>query len=420
MKEVQAALEVDEVAIDFVSFDLDRSGITDSIMYAAYVVNKRDPAPIFVPLFSANELEAVTDLAGKSATAIAKGLYRGAENENRNIELGVRLYKLIWQPLEPYLKNVKKISYSPANKLYGIAFHALAIDSTSLLMDKYRLQQYTGIRQTALRNSVNTVNIPANIVLFGNPNFSMDSISLSKRQNNNTDEYTAKNIFIPLSRGATTFTWPALTGTEEEVKKIDKLFTTNNIATTLFLDTEASEENFKLLNNNSPDILHVATHGYFLREQTKKNKNFSDGNVYSIAADPLLRSGLILAGGNYAWGGNTPVEGVEDGIVTAYEISQLNLSNTELVVLSACESALGDVKGSEGVFGLQRAFKMAGVKKLIVSLWQVPDKETAELMTAFYTYWMKGKTINEAFTQAQTEMRKKYAPYYWAAFVLVE
>ena len=98
----------------------------------------------------------------------------------------------------------------------------------------------------------------------------------------------------------------------------------------------------------------------------------------------------------------------------------MNLGNTQLVVLSACETALGDVKGSEGVFGLQRGFKMAGAKKIIVSLWQVPDKETAELMTAFYTYWMKGKTINEAFYQAQADMRKKYPAFYWAAFVLVE
>ncbi|MDZ4808081.1 MAG: CHAT domain-containing protein, partial [Bacteroidota bacterium] len=143
-------------------------------------------------------------------------------------------------------------------------------------------------------------------------------------------------------------------------------------------------------------------------------------NSYTLADDPLLRSGLIFAGGNYAWSGKTPIEGIEDGIATAYEISQLNLSNTELVVLSACETALGDVKGSEGVFGLQRAFKMAGVKKMIVSLWQVPDKETAELMISFYTYWMNGKSINEAFTQAQADMRKKYSPFYWAAFVLVE
>jgi len=134
----------------------------------------------------------------------------------------------------------------------------------------------------------------------------------------------------------------------------------------------------------------------------------------------LLRSGLILSGGNYAWSGKTPINGVEDGIATAYEISQLDLSKTELVVLSACETALGDIKGSEGVFGLQRSFKMAGVKKLIVSLWQVPDKETAELMTLFYADWLKGNTIENAFYKAQSKMRKKYSPFYWAAFVLVE
>ena len=115
-----------------------------------------------------------------------------------------------------------------------------------------------------------------------------------------------------------------------------------------------------------------------------------------------------------------PIDGVEDGVVTAYEISQLNLSNTELVVLSACETGLGDVKGTEGVFGLQRAFKMAGAKKMIVSLWKIPDKETSELMTGFYSYWLKGKMIDAAFAQAQADMRKKYSPYYWAAFVLVE
>ncbi|MBL0069270.1 MAG: CHAT domain-containing protein [Chitinophagaceae bacterium] len=132
----------------------------------------------------------------------------------------------------------------------------------------------------------------------------------------------------------------------------------------------------------------------------------------------MLRSGLILSGGNYAWSGKTPIDGAEDGIATAYEISQLNLSNTELVVLSACETALGDVKGSEGVFGFQRAFKMAGVKKMIVSLGE-PDKETAELMTSFYGYWMKGKLLTWPFRR-EADMRKKYAPFYWAAFVLVE
>ena len=210
--------------------------------------------------------------------------------------------------------------------------------------------------------------------------------------------------------------------TAEEVKMIKGLFDQKKITAKVFTQTVATEENLKALDGNSPQVLHIATHGFFLPQANKKRQenNLSNENTYTLAEDPLMRSGLILAGGNYAWSGKAPIAGVEDGVVTAYEISQLNLSNTELVVLSACETALGDVIGSEGVFGLQRAFKMAGVKKLIVSLWQVPDKETAELMTAFYTYWIQGKTIEESFCQALADMRKKYSPFYWAAFVLVE
>jgi CHAT domain-containing protein len=137
----------------------------------------------------------------------------------------------------------------------------------------------------------------------------------------------------------------------------------------------------------------------------------------------MIRSGLILAGGNHAWKTGKPLRpDMEDGILTAYEISQMNLSNTELVVLSACETGLGDIEGNEGVYGLQRAFKIAGAKYLIMSLWQVPDFQTQELMTTFYKNWLEGKmSIPDAFRSAQGEMREKYqSPYFWAGFVLVE
>jgi CHAT domain-containing protein len=129
-----------------------------------------------------------------------------------------------------------------------------------------------------------------------------------------------------------------------------------------------------------------------------------------------------MAGANAAWSRELGTPGnIEDGIATAYEISHLNLSNTKLVVLSACETGLGDIKGSEGVYGLQRAFKMAGADYLLVSLWQVPDKETVEFMDLFYQSWLSGKTIHEAFAKAQKKMRKKYKDVYkWGAWVLVE
>jgi len=132
-----------------------------------------------------------------------------------------------------------------------------------------------------------------------------------------------------------------------------------------------------------------------------------------------MRSGIVLANANDVWHRDPLAEG-EDGILTAAEVALLDLRNTKLVVLSACETGLGDIKGSEGVYGLQRAFKMAGVKHIIMSLWKVPDKETAEFMTLFYKNLIKLKDIPVAFQNTQKVMRVKYDPYYWGAFVLIE
>ena len=421
MKEVQQNLEEDEAAIEFIKFKLYNKKWTDSVIYGAYIVRKHDVAPQFVVLCEKNQLQHLFDSAGNTASKLVKNFYRGLDVKNGEAKLGTKLYKLIWEPLNPFLKGIKKIAYSPAGKLYGVAFHALPVDSSTILMDKYQLQQYTSTRQISLRKQNSAAVKPGSIALFGDAMFTMDSLQLVKQRKNKVGaEISSAPAYITKTRGNENGVWVSLPGTAEEVKKIGQLFEQNKISTQSFIQESASEDNFKILTGRSPQIIHVATHGFFLPEFKKKKTAAGPGNVYSVAEDPLLRSGLVFAGGNYAWSGKTPVDGVEDGIATAYEISQLNLSNTELLVLSACETALGDVKGTEGVFGLQRGFKMAGVKKMIVSLWQVPDKETAELMTLFYTYWMKGKNINESFYQAQAEMRKKYPAYYWAAFVLVE
>jgi len=142
--------------------------------------------------------------------------------------------------------------------------------------------------------------------------------------------------------------------------------------------------------------------------------------VFRASDNPLIRSGLIMSGANNAWNNNIIPQGIDDGILTAYEVSGMDLYNTELVVLSACETGLGDIKGSEGVYGLQRSFKMAGVDYLIMSLWQVPDKETSEFMQLFYQNMLAKQSIGTAFRNAQKVMKDKYDPYYWAAFVLIE
>ena len=355
-----------EASVEFVRFYFYNKGWTDSVMYAAYVLKKNDSIPMFIPLCEERQLQQLFDSAGATATTMVNNFYRGLDLGKSGTDkfLGAKLYKLIWEPLEPYLKGIKKVSYSPAGKLFSIAFQALPVDSNSVLMDKYELQQYISTKQVALRNSEDQKQRPTNITLFGDAIFSMDSAQLTRQRTNQLTNGVSTFLYKPSTRGSNASLWPNLPGTAEEVKKIKQLFDTNKINTKEFVQTAASEGNLKALSGHSSQILHIATHGFFLPDPNQKRKEtFGKENVYKLANDPLLRSGLILSGGNYAWSGKTPITGVEDGVVTAYEISQLNLSNTQLVVLSACETALGDVKGSEGVFGLQNDLEfMAGTR----------------------------------------------------------
>jgi CHAT domain-containing protein len=217
-----------------------------------------------------------------------------------------------------------------------------------------------------------------------------------------------------------------LGGTAIESLRIQQQLKTRNILNTRYTGSEGNEESFKQLDGAKTALIHLATHGFFLEDVERKPddrepvQRMGGGGQQKAVENPLLRSGLILAGGNHAWSG-TPVEGVEDGILTADEIARLNLTGTRLVVLSACQTGLGDVNNGEGVFGLQRAFKLAGVETLIMSLWDVSDSATSELMTVFYEQWLSGRSKQEAFKEAQRRVREKYpAPFFWAAFVLMD
>ncbi len=217
--------------------------------------------------------------------------------------------------------------------------------------------------------------------------------------------------------------------TANEVLDIQR--TLQNANWTAQIDTgyQATEEVFRSIGQGgpSPRILHIATHGFFYPDPVASRKaGFGLGGetqVFKTSDDPMVRSGLLLAGADGPWTTGTSPENREDGILTAYEIKQMNLSNTELVVLSACQTGLGDIAGNEGVYGLQRAFKIAGAKYLVMSLWKVNDDATREMMADFYKQWLEnGLEIPAAFRKAQQTMRAKYPtqPFLWAGFVLVE
>jgi CHAT domain-containing protein len=175
-------------------------------------------------------------------------------------------------------------------------------------------------------------------------------------------------------------------------------------------------------------VLHIATHGYF-QEDVAPTEGHGATMLHSsepvnlfgrvTGGNPLLRSGLLFAGAGRKHSFEDKNR-IDDGILTAYEAMNLNLDSTELVVLSACETGLGEVKNGEGVYGLQRAFQVAGARTVMMSLWSVADKQTQELMRMFYEKWLSGEDKHQAFGEAQMELKAKYsAPYYWGAFVMV-
>jgi len=253
-----------------------------------------------------------------------------------------------------------------------------------------------------------------NVTIYGGLNYDADTIAMLANANNYNIDNLQANRSITVSDSTRGSTWNYLQGTLDEAESIESMFENSNISTKLYTANHGVEESFKSLSGrNSPEIIHLATHGFFFPDPEKEKPDdrmmsLQDKKVFKESDNPLIRSGLIMSGANMAWNGEVIPNGIDDGILTAYEVSGLDLYNTELVVLSACETGLGDIKGSEGVYGLQRSFKMAGVDYLVMSLWQVPDKETSEFMQLFYQNLLAEQSVGAAFRDAQNIMKQKY------------
>jgi len=419
LKENEAAIEFTKVNYRLLKPDSIKD---DEYAYVALIIRPESKQPEMVQLVKEQTLQNLVNKKGSSTSDLIAGLYsRGIQPLNTNVQIaGDSLFTMIWKPMLPFLKGVKTVYYAPEGMLHQIAFSAIPNTKDTLLSDMYDIRC---VASTAVLTDVKaSIGKPNNLYLFGGIAYDADTTQIKKLavqyQKKNNDELAMSRSFnADNTRGSS---WVYLPGTLTEVQNIQSLSEKQKIKTTVYSGDNATEETFKSLSGKaSPDVIHIATHGFFFPNIEKKEKQTGEESVYRMNEDPLFRSGLLLAGANYSWKGK-PIAGVEDGILTAYEVGNLNLENTKLVVLSACETGLGDIKGSEGVYGLQRAFKMAGAKYIIMSLWQVPDKETVEFMKLFYTNWFAIGDIRKAFTETQRTMRKKYVPYYWAAFVLVE
>ncbi|WP_262885359.1 CHAT domain-containing protein [Larkinella terrae] len=424
--DVQKRLKPHQAAIEFVRYALYK-GLrqTDSVYYVAFVIRPGYLQPKLITLCDAKQLDAIFRPIGSSRRPVGQ-LYASRGSiliGGAKTAYGRRLYQLLWAPLEQHLTGVEEIYYSPDGGLHQLAFAALPLPDGRLLSDKYRLYQRFSTR-TLVQEQPGTVPQPNwNTVVYGGSIFKADSAAWSMGVHQTTttidNRLAINSLPINLTRSNSLAYLP---GTLAEASAIHRLFQNRQISSQLLTEWRANEESFKLFERSSaPQVLHVATHGFFSPARLRQ-KDAVTGNLYQTAENPLLRSGLLLAGAERVWMGGRPITGLEDGILTAYEVAQLNLDRTELVVLSACETGLGDVMDSEGVYGLQRAFKLAGARRLVMSLWKVPDQETSEFMIEFYRSWIQGIPVEKAFLQAQEMMRNRHRadPIKWAGFVLVE
>jgi CHAT domain-containing protein len=312
--------------------------------------------------------------------------------------------------------------------LNRISFAAIPVDSLCLI-DKYDLLLLSSTREIIHQKKTQEELFAFNqAVIYGGIEYDIQdtirAIALAEKYRNPEREpFTSRSLPNDSTRSAS---WNYLQGTEIEANEIETLLQQSNVSVTKYMGMEANEESFKNLSNHSPELLHIATHGFFLENEKEIQHNsfmqrFSENNNSRLVLNPLLRSGLLFAGANRAWTNKESIANIEDGILTAEEIANLNLTRTKLLVLSACETGLGDVNNSEGVFGLQRSFKLAGVETLVMSLWEVDDKVTCQFMLTFYSNLLNGKTKLESFKVAQNQTREQYKnPYYWAAFVMMD
>jgi CHAT domain-containing protein len=208
---------------------------------------------------------------------------------------------------------------------------------------------------------------------------------------------------------------PILPGTDKEVDDINNILKEAQWNVMSHKRADATEESIKKIQN--PKVLHVATHGFFMNDVDLFENE--DDESAKFLKNPLLRSGLLLAAAGVKEDDKDATT-VEDGILTAYEAMNLTLDNTDLIVMSACETGLGEIRNGEGVYGLQRSFLVAGASAVMMSLWQVDDTATQELMVNFYKHWMSGDHKLDAFRKAQLAMKEKYqSPFFWGAFILV-
>lgn len=315
------------------------------------------------------------------------------------------VYVRLWQFLSAQLADCQTVFLSPDGLYNQVNVNTLFNSQTSkFVLEEKNVHLVESLRSIA--EARKKMPMPKSALLAGNPDFNK-SAAVPQQQVASVEK----------TRSPYDFFLSDLPATKEEVEGISGILKQAGLTVTVLTGAEANETNVRKV--HSPGILHLATHGFFMKDVSKTALLTASAFEKEYYRNPMLRSGVFFSGANIqpdAAQSGRP----DDGMLTAMEAMNLDLSGTSLVVLSACETGLGEVQNGEGVFGLQRAMRLAGASGVMMSLWPVSDETTMELMKEFYKLWMQNGDAYAAFRQAQLNVRQKYPePVYWGAFVMM-
>jgi tetratricopeptide (TPR) repeat protein/CHAT domain-containing protein len=385
--------------------------------YLAFTMPAGEPQKIrMIDLGDADVIDSMisdfrVSITGKAEKSSARA---GAAPAGRELptDAGPKLREALFDPLRKSLEGRKRLFLAPDGDIYRLPFGVLPEDKEHCLIDDY-LISYVDAGRDILRFGAAPAPGSAAPVVIADPDYDLEADAKTAR----SEEAAAQGKRSrDMARYASHF--ERLPGTRLEGEHIAEM-----LGVKPFEGGSATKRQIE--DSRSPRILHIATHGFFLPDQTAARDKSGqavpagDPNPLSRGVEnPLLRSGLVLAGANTWLQGKLESPEAADGILTAEDASGLDLLFTDLVVLSACQTGLGDIKVGEGVFGLRRAFLLAGAKTLLMSLWKIPDEETRMLMEGFYKRMLEGKPRAEALREAQLAVRAvSPEPLFWGAFI---
>lgn len=406
-KNLQKSLKPKEAIVEIIRTRHHAEFVTDSVLYLALII-KPDTRkhPEMVVLENGKDLE--TEYLDDYRNTI-----KGQKNDTQS-------YGRYWEKIAQKLNGIENIYFTPDGVYHQLNLLTLINTNTGqYLQDEIDLR-ILGNSKDFLKIKDTTSPPIQDAVLLGFPTYNTEDIKKDSLQF--LVAQASPILALNFTRGDSTLRFldgediRPLPGTKTEVEKIARMFKKANIKAKTYMGIQATEHNLRAI--NFPSILHIATHGFFLADVDRESNDrelLIGIEKTKVLENPLLRSGLLLT---YA---QRAIKEGGEGILTAYEAMNLNLNKTELVVLSACETGLGEIRNGEGVYGLQRAFQQAGAKSVLMSLWAVSDRATQKMMSTFYENWLlKKQNKREAFKNAQNTLREEYKyPYYWGAFVMV-